>query len=336
MKKSVLFLSAAVLLLAASCQSFKKGDGGLEYKIVDDVAKEKAVAGDFLMVDMTITSDKKDANGKDSILTNTYDLNMPQPIQIAPDSVPGGYKGDYNSMFRMLGEGDSAVFKLNMDTMAAKTGQPKPPIADKYVTFTVKVRKHFKKGQLTDSALYAGIDNYFKGELEVLKKAEEGKISSYIASKKLEPKKTASGLQYVVTEEGKGPKPALGDTVVVNYTGMLTNGTVFDSSIKENAIKAKLPVDPMRTFEPIRFSIGNQPVIQGWTEGLQLFGKGTKATLIIPSSLAYGDRPAGQKIPPYAPLIFDVELVDVIKGVPPTQQAPAMPQQTPTVTEPTN
>ncbi len=331
MKKSVLFLSAAAMLLAASCQSFKKGDGGLEYNLVDDVAKEKAVAGDFLSVDLTITSDKND-----SLLNSTYDLGLPQIVNIAPDSIPGAYKGDYNSMFKFLGEGDSAVFKLNMDTMAAKTGQPKPEFADKFVTFTVKVRKHFKKGQLTDSALYAEIDGYFKGELEGLKKAEEGKISKYVADKKLEPKKTASGLQYVVTEEGKGAKPVLGDTVVVNYTGMLTNGTVFDSSIKENAIKAKLPMDPMRTFEPLKFSIGNQPVIQGWTEGLLLFGKGTKATLIIPSSLAYGDRPAGQKIPPYAPLVFDVELVDVIKGQG-VNPAPTMPGMgAPTVTEPTN
>jgi len=234
-------------------------------------------------------------------------------------------------MFKFLGEGDSAVFRLNLDTMAAMTHQPKPEFADKYVTFTVKVRKHFKKGQLTDSALYTQIDNYFKGELEGLKKAEEGKISSYVSSNKLEPKKTASGLQYVITSEGKGEKPVLGDTVVVQYTGKLTNGTVFDTSIKEVATANKMPIDPMRTFEPIRFSIGNQPVIQGWTEGLLLFAKGTKATLIIPSSLAYGDRPAGNKIPPYAPLIFDVELVDVIKGKPVTA-----PTAAPTVAEPAN
>ncbi len=309
MKKSILFLSAAVVMLAASCQNFKKGDGGLEYNIVKDAGAEKAVAGDFLSVDLTIKSDRND-----SLLNSTYDLGLPQIVNIAPDSVPGAYNGDYNSMFKFLGEGDSAVFRLNMDTMAAKTGQPKPEFADKFVTFTVKVRKHFKKGELTDSALYGQLDNYFKGELENLQKAEAGKISSYVASKKLEPKKTESGLQYVVTTEGTGDKPALGDTVVVNYTGMLTNGTVFDSSIESVAKANKLPIDPMRTFEPLRFSLGNQPVIQGWTEGLQLLNKGTKATFIIPSALAYGDRPAGNKIPPYAPLVFEVELVDVIKG----------------------
>ena len=320
MKKSILFLTAAIGLLAASCQNFKKGDGGLEYKIVDDVASEKAATGDLLSVDLTIKSDRND-----SLISSTYDIGLPQIVNIAPDSLPGMYKGDYNSMFKFLGEGDSAVFRLNMDTLAAKTGQPKPEFADKFVTFTVKVRKHFKKGQLADSALYSQVDTYFKGELDKIKDGEPKKITDYITSKKLEPKKTASGLQYVITEEGKGNKPALGDTVVVNYTGRLTNGTVFDSSIKAEAEKAKLPIDPMRTFEPIRFSLGNQPVIQGWTEGLQLLNKGTKATFIIPSSLAYGERPMGNKIPPYAPLVFEVELVDVVKGQP-IPAAPVAPQ----------
>lgn len=328
MKKSILFFAAAASLLVASCQNFKKGDGGLEYNLVKDNGAEKAVAGDYLSVDMTIKSDRND-----SLLNSTYDLGLPQIVQIAPDSIPGAYAGDYNSMFKFLGEGDSAVFKLNLDTMAAKTGQPKPEFADKYVTFTVKVRKHFKKGQLTDSAMYSQLDTYFKGELDGLKNAEAGKITKYVADNKLQPKKTASGLQYVITEEGKGALPALGDTVVVNYTGMLTNGTIFDSSIKEVAQKAKLGIDPMRTFEPLRFSLGNQPVIQGWTEGLQLLPKGTKATFIIPSALAYGDRPAGQKIPPYSPLVFEVELVDVVKGQPIAAPAPG---QAPKVVEPTN
>lgn len=322
MKKSILFLSAAVLLTAASCQNFKKGDGGLEYKIVKDAGAEKAAAGDLLSVDMTINSDRND-----SLLNSTYDMGLPQIVNIAPDSIPGLYAGDYNSMFKMLGEGDSAVFRLNLDTMAAKTGQPKPEFADKFVTFTVKVRKHFKKGQLTDSAIYAEVNKYFEDEIEGLKKGEEGKITAYISSNKLEPKKTASGLQYIVTEEGKGEKPALGDTVVVNYTGKLTNGTIFDTSDPELA-KKENQFNPMRPYEPIRFSIGNDPVIQGWTEGIQLLNKGTKATLIIPSSLGYGERGGQGKIPPYAPLVFEIELVDVIKGTG-TVAAPSFPEQIP-------
>lgn len=308
MKKSILFLSAAVGLLAAtSCQNFKKGDGGLEYNIVKDAGAEKAQAGDLLSVDMIVTSDRKD-----SLLQSTYEIGLPQIVNIAPDSIPGLYAGDYNSMFKMLGEGDSAVFRLNLDTMAAKTGQPKPEFADKYATFKVKVRKHFKKGNLTDSALYAQIDEYFKGEIETLKQAEEGKLANYVSKNKLDPKKTASGLQYIVKEEGSGNKAVVGDTVVVNYTGSLVSGKIFDTNDAELA-KKENTFNPMRQYEPIRFRVGHDPVIQGWTEGLQLLNKGSKATLLVPSSIGYGER-GGGSIPPYAPLIFDVELVDIIPG----------------------
>lgn len=318
MKKSILFLAAAVTLLATTaCQNFKKGDGGLEYKIVEDAGSDKAVAGDVLSVDMTITSDRKD-----SLMNSTYDMGLPQIVNIAPDSIPGLYPGDYNSMFKMLGEGDSAVFHLNLDTMAAKTGQPKPEFADKIVKFTVKVKKHFKKGQLTDSALYDQINKYFEGQIQGLKKAEESKLANYISSKKLAPKKTASGLQYVISEQGTGTKPAVGDTVVVNYAGFLTTGKVFDTNNPELAKKENV-FNPMRPYEPIRFRIGTDPVIQGWTEGIQLLNKGGKATLLIPSTLGYGERGGGGAIPPYAPLVFDVELVDIIPGPKGEVAAPA-------------
>ncbi|MBD1425046.1 FKBP-type peptidyl-prolyl cis-trans isomerase [Sphingobacterium arenae] len=308
MKKSILFLSAAVGLLAAtSCQNFKKGDGGLEYNIVKDAGAEKAEAGDLLSVDMIVTSDRKD-----SLLQSTYDIGLPQIVNIAPDSIPGLYAGDYNSMFKMLGEGDSAIFRLNLDTMAAKTGQPKPEFADHYATFKVKVRKHFKKGDLTDSAMYAQVDEYFKAEIETLKTAEEGKLANYISKNKLEPKKTDSGLQYILKEEGSGNKAVVGDTVVVNYTGSLVSGTIFDTNDAEVAKKENV-FNPMRQYEPIRFRVGHDPVIQGWTEGLQLLSKGSKATLLVPSSIGYGER-GGGKIPPYAPLVFDVELVDIVPG----------------------
>lgn len=308
MKKSILFLSAAVTVLAtAACQNFKKGDGGLEYNIAKDAGAEKAVAGDLLSVDMIIKSDRND-----SLLQSTYDIGLPQIVNIAADSIPGLYAGDYNSMFKLLGEGDSAVFRLNLDTMAAKTGQPKPEFADKFVTFSVKVRKHFKKGDLTDSALYAQIDTYFKGEIEGLKSSEESKLASYISKNKLEPTKTASGLQYVVKEEGQGNKASLGDTVVVNYTGTLVNDKVFDTNDSLVA-KENNTFNPTRQYEPIRFRVGHDPVIQGWTEAFQLFNKGTKATLVVPSVLGYGER-GGGTIPPYAPLVFNIEVIDIIAG----------------------
>lgn len=308
MKKSILIFGLGALIFAGACQQFKTGDGGLQYKIVKDAGQEKAQPGDLLSVGLIITTDR------DSLLSSTYDIGLPQIVNIAPDSIPGLYPGDYNSMFKLLGEGDSAVFKIDLDTMAAKTFQPKLDFADKYVTFNVKVYKHFKKGDLTDSVLHAEINNYYEEEIAKLKDSEETKINNYVAKNKLEPQKTASGLQYVITEEGKGEKAAPGDTVQVNYTGLLTTGHIFDTSIKSVAEKQDGLYNPMRPYEPAKIPVGVGQVIRGWDEGLQLVPQGSKVKFIIPSDLAYGERGEMRaKIPPYAPLIFDIEVLNVFK-----------------------
>lgn len=306
MKKSILVLGLASTFLFGACQQMKTGEGGLKYKIIHNAGNEKPAPGDLLSISLIIKSDR------DSVLNDTYAIGLPQIINIAPDSLPGLYPGDHNTMFSMLGEGDSAIFHLNMDTLSVKTGQPKPDFIDKYVIFNIKVNKHFKKGDLTDSALYAEVNTYFDGEIAKLKEAEQGKVDNYISTNKLDPEKTSSGLQYVITEKGNGETPKVTDTVVVNYTGSLTSGKVFDTSIQSIAEKSGV-FNPMRTYEPAKFAIGVGQVIPGWDEGLLLFPVGSKFKLIIPSALAYGEQGdmRGQ-IPPYAPLIFDIELIDII------------------------
>ncbi|MCQ2331235.1 MAG: FKBP-type peptidyl-prolyl cis-trans isomerase [Paludibacteraceae bacterium] len=114
-------------------------------------------------------------------------------------------------------------------------------------------------------------------------------------AKRPEVKTTASGLQYEVLESTLGQKPKATDKVKVHYEGTLIDGTVFDSSYKRN--------------EPITFGL-NQ-VIKGWTEGLQLMSVGSKYKLYIPYELGYGAQGAGGSIPPYAALIFTVELLGI-------------------------
>ena len=104
-----------------------------------------------------------------------------------------------------------------------------------------------------------------------------------------------SGLQYQVLKEGNGKKPSATDQVVCHYEGTLIDGTVFDSSYKRN--------------QPATFGL-NQ-VIAGWTEGVQLMQEGAKYRFFIPYDLAYGERGAGAQIPPFAALVFDVELIEV-------------------------
>ena len=105
-----------------------------------------------------------------------------------------------------------------------------------------------------------------------------------------------SGLQYEVIKEGNGKKPKATDRVRCHYEGTLPDGTVFDSSYRRG--------------EPATFPLGG--VIKGWTEGLQLMKEGAKYRFFIPYQLGYGARGAGQDIPPYAALVFDVELLQVL------------------------
>ena len=105
-----------------------------------------------------------------------------------------------------------------------------------------------------------------------------------------------SGLQYQVLKEGNGKKPSAKDTVMCHYEGFLIDGTVFDSSIQRG--------------EPATFPL--QQVIAGWTEGLQLMQEGAKYRFFIPYRLGYGEGGAGSSIPPFAALIFDVELIQVV------------------------
>lgn len=105
-----------------------------------------------------------------------------------------------------------------------------------------------------------------------------------------------SGLQYLVEKEGTGRKPTAQDSVKCHYEGRLTDGTVFDSSYRRG--------------EPATFPLSG--VIAGWTEGLQHMAEGAKYRFFIPYNLAYGERGAGANIPPYAALVFDVELIEIV------------------------
>ncbi|MBI9066159.1 MAG: FKBP-type peptidyl-prolyl cis-trans isomerase [Salinivirgaceae bacterium] len=110
---------------------------------------------------------------------------------------------------------------------------------------------------------------------------------------------TTSGLKYVIFEEGQGDLIEPENVVFVNYSGYFTNGELFDSSVKR--------------FEPIQIPVGAGAVIDGWEEALQLMRKGSKFQLIIPSHLAYGEEGAPPQIAPNTDLIFDIEVLEVLK-----------------------
>ncbi|MDO4196799.1 MAG: FKBP-type peptidyl-prolyl cis-trans isomerase [Prevotellaceae bacterium] len=153
------------------------------------------------------------------------------------------------------------------------------------------------KAQMEEAVAQATVQKFFQEKAEAKSKALKAEGEAYLAenAKKEGVKVTASGLQYKVLTEGTGKSPKATDKVVCHYEGMLIDGTMFDSSVQRG--------------EPATFGL-NQ-VIAGWTEGLQLMKEGGKTRFFIPYNLGYGAQGAGGSIPPYAALIFDVELIEV-------------------------
>jgi peptidylprolyl isomerase len=131
-------------------------------------------------------------------------------------------------------------------------------------------------------------------------KDESSLLEKYLKDNNITPTTILpSGLIYVEKQAGTGPKPLEGKKVKVHYTGKLLDGSVFDSSVDRG--------------EPFEFPLGRRAVIEGWDQGIALMNEGGKATLIIPSKLAYKDRGAGDIIPPFSTLVFDVELIETEK-----------------------
>lgn len=162
-----------------------------------------------------------------------------------------------------------------------------------------------KKPEIDDAEAQTLVKDFFEKQeakqraaaAEKFKETKE-KGEAYLAenAKKEGVVTLSSGLQYQVIKEGNGRRPKATDKVKCHYEGMLVDGTLFDSSIQRG--------------EPATFPLNG--VIKGWTEGLQLMQEGAKYRFFIPYHLGYGENGAGASIPPFAALVFDVELIEVV------------------------
>ncbi|WP_113637431.1 FKBP-type peptidyl-prolyl cis-trans isomerase [Nubsella zeaxanthinifaciens] len=311
MKKSLVILFAAALGLAA-CNTEKKGPGGLLYKVHKSGGKDKIKEGDVVKLNITQKTEK------DSLLGSTYDFEQAQVMPVGKKQFPG----DLMDALTLVGEGDSVTFKINLDSMAFYSKQPKPDLFknDKFVSLIVKVEKVFKKGpKEADSTFQKRASDFFqadyKADMDKKKTAEPAKIKAYIEDNNLKVQTSPSGLQYIITAPGSGAKPVDGDTVSVNYIGRFTKKgedkkyKIFDTNVESAAKEAKMN-QPGRPYTPVKMPVGS--TVPGFTEALKLVGKGGKITAIIPSKLGYGEQ-GGGPIAPYSPLVFEIEVLDVIK-----------------------
>jgi len=309
---------AAGLLGFATLTACNKGDGefaktksGIEYKIYKKEGGKyvfKTVANGVdptfkSRIDKFLTGHLSYRTGKDSVLEDTRKkIGAPVPLPLMELKQMGGPE----EAFSLLQPGDSGVFRFSADSLFKGPGRTVPGYLKKagnVVVMTLATEKLIdrKEADLMQQELQQKMMAKQQQEMmsyaaEQLKK-DDVVLQDYIKKNNLTVKKTPSGIYYQILKAGAGANAKPGQKVSVNYTGTLLSGKEFDSSAKVG--------------KPFEFPLGQGQVIPGWDEGIALLNKGSRAILLIPSTLAYGQRGAGADIPADSPLRFEVELVDV-------------------------
>jgi FKBP-type peptidyl-prolyl cis-trans isomerase FkpA len=239
--------------------------------------------------------------GRDSVLMNSRRmLPLPQPGALPTQPTAGGLE----EALGLLLPGDSAVFRFPADTVFAKTfRQAVPPFiksSGNTLTVLASARELLTMEQMVarqkqmQAEMEKKMAQLSAGQLV----KDNAQIQAYLKKNKATARKTTGGTYYIIKKVGTGLPPKKGQTVRVLYRGtVLATGKEFDSSAKHGN-------------EPIAFALGTGQVIPGWDQGIAMLTKGSKAVLLIPSTLAYGARGAGADIPPNAVLRFEVELID--------------------------
>ncbi|MBJ10443.1 MAG: peptidylprolyl isomerase [Flavobacteriales bacterium] len=253
-------LALTVLFVACQQKSTITTESGLQYEIIEKGLGEQPQTGDKVTVHYSgyLTDSAK------TKFDSSLDRNQPFTFILGKGQViPGWDEG-----IALLSVGDKAVLNIPASLAYGERG--------------------------AGGVIPSNADLIFEVELISFEKPDP--IIPFDISGK-DTIITDSGLKYIVVQEGYGATPYASQFVSVHYTGYLTDGSIFDSSIDRG--------------EPIAFPVGVGRVIPGWDEGIMLLNKGAKARLIIPSQLGYGEKGAADFIPPNATLIFDVELLEI-------------------------
>jgi FKBP-type peptidyl-prolyl cis-trans isomerase FkpA len=308
-----LFILLAATVLFGSCNtSYEKTKSGLRYKIIKGKGGNKLKVGDFVKFNQVVAIPERD-----TVINTTYG-KMPGYVKI---DTGAGSVYSFVEVLQKMSVGDSAVIIFSVDSLKKKNMIPDYDNTLRrggQITFKLKVLKSYAN----EAEVNADYQNDLKAEQDRRQKEAEAasqneikELDEYIKKNNIKAVKTPSGAYVEIQNEGLAPKADTGTTAIVYYNGkLLKDGTTFDSN-----------KDPkFNHTQSLNVPIGTGSVIQGFDEGLRMFGKGGKGRIFIPSFIGYGAQGSPPVIPPSATLIFEVEMSDVLpKGQqPPTVVAP--------------
>ncbi len=288
-----LFVALILLfIISFNRDGFKTSDSGLHYKLFvkGGGGGLRAKIGDFMMLNMLVKSEH------DSVLLDTRVRHQ----AIATLLLTPSFRGGIEEGFGMLGVGDSGVFRVCADSIYMKTFQKPIPGGIRkgsMLTFYISMEKITPKDEY--EALQKQKEEEYLKSIADRKEREPEAILKYVEGHKIGVKPTVSGLYFINKMVGNGAKAVQGKLVKVKYIGKFLDGSVFQQSDVEHPF--------------YEFHFMQHEVIAGLDEAVGMMKEGGKATIVVPSSIGYGDNGQGKIIPPYSPLVFDIELVEVGK-----------------------
>ena len=280
----LLIALVALAVVGTACSKhpgFKKDKQGFYYQFhIVNKAEVQPQMGDI--VDLTFGM---------RTLDSVFFENAPLSEKIVESLFPG----DIFAAIQKMHLGDSATFIMDGVAFFQHFWGQDYPFENADLYFDMKLNNILPKEEY--ESMQAERMQQYELMIEEYRLTEDSLINDYILKNNIKVPPTEDGIYFVKTFSGKGKTIANGSVVSVHYTGKLLDGSVFDSSLEYGT--------------PFDVTVGQGQVIPGWEKALLLMRDGDKATVLIPSKYAYGNRGADYVIPPYAPLIFDMEIVSV-------------------------
>lgn len=297
MNKLTIAVAGIGAAFLASCSGdsrfpdYEKTETGIYYQNHKEGDQASVIKeGDVLFISQVMYTEK------DSLLFDSRKMDKsqgPYAVQIGKPMYPG----DMFDALKMMHVGDSSTFCLKVSDMWGKGyKKPIPPFLDSasYIKYSIRIDSVYSKEKVEKLQ-----QEQMAMQQEMMKRyqtMEDSLLSTYLTANKITAKPTQTGLYFIEKKKGRGALVQEGDSVTVAYKGMFTDGTVFDSSEGHP--------------EAFTFAAGRQMVIAAWDEALMKMSVGTKALLICPSNISYGPYGYGS-IPPFTPLVFEMELVGI-------------------------